>query len=194
MSSSPTQEGVGAVTDPDATSPDATDPGPPPRAPRSALRMFCSTVLGLEAYVVFFAAVAAYGLRSAPTPAILAVGAGAAVLCLVAAGSLRSRAGYVLGSAIQVALLVAGLLMADLRAHLLTVAVVFGVVWVVSLRVGARIDRERAERHVAELAHWRAAGGVDGTADGDADAERGTPADTGSAGDPGGTSATEPGR
>lgn len=130
-----------------------------PRAPRSARRLFASTLLALEAFVVFFAGLAAYGLRAASPGVILAVGAVGALVCLVAAGLLRSPVGYVLGSIAQVGLVAAGVVVAEVRIHLLPVAVVFAVLWVIALQLGARIDAERATRHQAELAYWRETSG-----------------------------------
>lgn len=119
--------------------------------------MFAASTLACQAFVVFFAALAAYGLRAADTGLIIGVGTGTAVLCIVAAGMLRSRMGYWLGSAIQVFAVVMGAIFEPLRIHLLPVAIVFALVWIASLRVGARIDRERAERYRAELAQFDAA-------------------------------------
>lgn len=141
---------------PRADEPVVVDPHEAPRPPGSARRMFCATLLALEAFVVFFAALGAYGLRVADGGVIALVGAPAALVCVVAAGLLRTGAGYVLGTAIQVALLVAGALVPEVRVHLLPVAFVFALLWGISLTLGTRIDRERAVRHEAELAHWRA--------------------------------------
>ena len=141
-------------------------PSGAPRPPRSAVRMFCSTVLTLEAFVVFFAALAAYGLRTAPGPVLLAVGLGGALACVLIVGALRSRAGLVLGSLVQVALLAAGALVSDLRVHLLAVAITFAVIWAAAIMIGSRIDVERAERYRLELEHWAATGGAAGGAAG----------------------------
>ncbi|WP_454294355.1 DUF4233 domain-containing protein [Salana multivorans] len=118
--------------------------------------MFCSTVLVLEAFIVFFAALAAFGLRTASGGVLLLAGLGGATACILAAGLLRTRAGYVAGTIVQLAFLAAGLLVADLRGQLLAVAIAFAVVWTASLVVGQRIDIERAERYRAELAHHAA--------------------------------------
>ena len=64
---------------------------------------------------------------------------------------LRSVVGYALGWIIQAGLIVAAIAVPELRTHLLAVAITFTVIWVVSLRVGARIDVERAERYQGEL-------------------------------------------
>lgn len=118
--------------------------------------MFAATVLGLEAFVVLFAGLAAYGLRLAPGGVIFAVAGVTALWCLLAAGTLRNVVGYVLGSAVQVALLLAGALIPDLRVHLLPLAIVFALLWAISWQLGRRIDAERAVRHEAEVEHWRA--------------------------------------
>ncbi|PFG19296.1 DUF4233 domain-containing protein [Serinibacter salmoneus] len=124
-----------------------------PAAPRSARRLFSATVLSLEAFVVFFAALAAYGLAAVPTRHLIVVGSVAALACLVAAGALRWTAGYVLGWVIQAGLLVAGLMIPEMRVQFLIVAVVFALLWVIGLHLGARIDAERQERYLDELDH-----------------------------------------
>ncbi|GMA31833.1 DUF4233 domain-containing protein [Litorihabitans aurantiacus] len=136
-----------------------------PKPPRSARRLFCSTLLGLEAFVVFFAALTAYGLRAVDTGVILGVGIGGALACILAAGLLRSFVGYLLGTFIQGCLVAVAFLVPPMRDHMLAVGLVFAVLWVICWRVGARIDVEREERYAAELAHARANGtdGTDGT-------------------------------
>ena len=125
------------------TTPRAATPAPRPR--RSARRQFASTILVLEAFLVFFAALTAYGLQVAPAGTVWGLG-GALALCLVlVSGMLRRPLGYVLGSVLQVPLL-AGSLVIPL---MLVVAVIFVVLWVMALRLGGRIDRERAEREAA---------------------------------------------
>ncbi len=121
----------------------ATDETPPPRPARPARRLFASTVLALEAFVAFFAGLVAYGLDLA-RPGAIALAAGVVALgALLAAGLLRRPAGYLLGWAVQVWLVLAGLVL----PAMFVVGGVFAVLWVVGLRLGARIDRERAERH-----------------------------------------------
>lgn len=114
----------------------------PAASHRSARRQFASTILVLEAFVVLFAALVAYGLREVD-PAVVLLGGGALVLSLVlAAGVLRRPGGYVVGSVLQVALLATALVV----PMMLVVGVIFVALWVTALRLGARIDRERAER------------------------------------------------
>jgi hypothetical protein len=117
-----------------------------PARQRSAKHQFAATMLVLEVFVVLFAALAAFGLRAAP-PAVILTGGGALVLALVlAAGILRWPGGYVAGSVLQLPVLAAGLVI----PAMFVVGGIFVLLWVASLRLGGRIDRERLERSAAE--------------------------------------------
>ena len=110
--------------------------------PRSARRQFAATILVLEAFVVGFAALVAFGLRVAE-PAVVWGVAGALALSLVlAAGVLGRPGGYVVGSVLQVAVVAVGAAVPTM----LVMGGIFAVLWVVALRLGGRIDRERSER------------------------------------------------
>lgn len=99
----------------------------------------------LEAFVVFFATLVAYGLRLGTPAAVWGIG-GALSLALVAvAGILRWPGGYVAGSLLQLAVLATALAV----PMMVVVGGVFVVLWVVALRLGGRIDRERLEREQA---------------------------------------------
>lgn len=115
------------------------------RPARSARRQFASTMLVLEACVVLFAALVAHGLRAAEPSAVWLLGGGLALSLVIAAGLLRQPGGYVVGSVLQVAVVAGGLVV----PLMFVVGGVFAVLWVASLRLGARIDRERAERERA---------------------------------------------
>jgi hypothetical protein len=132
--------------------------------------MFAMTVLVSEVLVVLFATLVAHGLEVADRGLVWGVGGAAMLACAVAAGLLRSgRAGYVLGTGVQALLIVSGLVVATMYV----IGGLFAVLWVVSLRVGRRIDTERQERYHAEVAHRTAGGGpVDGPEDGTAPADR----------------------
>lgn len=106
--------------------------------------MFCSAVLTFELMVVLFAALVAYGLREPGTSAgqIWAVAGGVALLCLVAAATVRRPAGIWIGWVVQVLLIASGLVV----PMMFVVGLVFAVLWAVALHLGGRIDRERAER------------------------------------------------
>ncbi|ACQ80805.1 conserved hypothetical protein [Beutenbergia cavernae DSM 12333] len=135
------------MSDEPAETPSAAPPGPPaaPRRQRPARILFCSTVLTLEALVVGFAAIAAYGLRLADGATITAITVTAVAGCLIATATLRSGFGYWLGSAVQVGLIVSGIWLGVMYA----IGGVFALIWILSLRLGGRIDRERAERAAA---------------------------------------------
>lgn len=124
-------------------------PVPPPRQ-RSAKHQFAATMLTLEAFVVFFATLAVYGLRLAPPSVVWTVGLSLTVAFVVVAGLLRWPGGYVAGSVLQVLVLAGAVLLAEIRDVGIIIGVVFAALWVASLRLGGRIDRERAERARAE--------------------------------------------
>lgn len=124
--------------------PDAAE-GVSARRQRPAKHLFAATILTLEAFVVFFASLVAFGLRLGEPGAIAAIGGGVALTALLAAGLLGRGVGYLLGWVVQVWLLLSGLLI----PAMFVVGGVFALLWFVGLRVGGRIDRERAEREAS---------------------------------------------
>ncbi|HWS58748.1 MAG TPA: DUF4233 domain-containing protein [Actinotalea sp.] len=124
-------------------------PGPAgaPGPVRSARRQFTATMLVLEALVVLFATLVAYGLRAAPPAVVWTLGGALALSLLLAAGAQGRPGGLVVGSLLQVPVLLGGLLLPPVAAPLMVaVGVVFVALWVAAVRLGGRIDRERAER------------------------------------------------
>ena len=125
----------------------------PARRPRSAKRQFAATTLAMESFVVLFGTLVAYGLRVAPPGILWAAGGGLALVLLLLSGMLRMPGGYLAGTLAQVPVVAGGfvLLAAPVAGAgfgaviLFVVAAVFVTLWVVSLRLGGRIDRERAE-------------------------------------------------
>lgn len=115
-------------------------PAPAIRRKRPARVVLGQTMLLLEAFVVLFAALVAFGLRAAPPAAIWAVGGGLAALLLVLAGLQRPRWGAVAGTVAQVPVLACGVVVPMMFA----VGGLFAVLWALFLRLGARIDAERA--------------------------------------------------
>ncbi|MGV8967607.1 MAG: DUF4233 domain-containing protein [Cellulomonas sp.] len=120
---------------------------------RSARRTFAATVLMLEAFVVFFATLVSFGLRVAPTGVVWAVGGTLSVVLVLLSGMLRRPGAYLAGSIVQGLILASGLVLlaAPARAASFAAAtaifigVVFVALWVVALRLGGRIDREKAQ-------------------------------------------------
>lgn len=119
-----------------------------PRKPAKV--QFASTVLQLEAFVVLFAALALYGLRDTgyrpgllvldSTASLWVVSGVLAVVLIVLSRMLTRPGGFVAGSVAQVPVLATGLLL----PMMFLVAGIFVVLWVMALRLGGRIDRERA--------------------------------------------------
>jgi hypothetical protein len=68
--------------------------------------------------------------------AAAAFGGGAALLAILAAGLLRSRVGYILGWAAQLA----GLALGFLTSTMFIVGALFAAVWVLSFVLGKRLD------------------------------------------------------
>lgn len=120
---------------------------------RSVRRTFAATVLLLEAFVVFFAALVAFGLRAAPTGVVWAVGGTLSVVLVVLSGMLRRPGAYLAGSVVQGLILGSGfvLLLAPVQTAsfvggtALAVGIIFVALWVIALRLGGRIDREKAQ-------------------------------------------------
>jgi len=97
---------------------------------------------------VLFAALVVLGLRLVDT-APLAIGSGALGLSLVLAAGMQGRpGGVVVGSVLQAPLPVVGLWLGE--PILVVVGLVFAVLWVVAVRLGGRIDREREQWAAAE--------------------------------------------
>jgi hypothetical protein len=115
------------------------------RRKRPAKPQFTQTILILEAVLVFFATLVAYGLRLAPSGTIWAVGGTLSVVLILLSGLMSRPGGYLAGSIVQVFVLAGGFVI----PMMFVVGVIFVVLWIVALRLGARIDRERAEYDAA---------------------------------------------
>jgi len=134
-----------------------TSDAPAVRRKRPAKPQFAQTMLVLEAFCVFFATLVAYGLSAGDDPWIDVdpalvwwVGGGLTVVLLVLSGMVSRPGGYIAGWVVQAWVVAAALLLpAVARGMAIVVAVVFIALWAVSLRLGGRIDRERAEYDAA---------------------------------------------
>ncbi|SDC67128.1 Protein of unknown function [Sanguibacter gelidistatuariae] len=107
---------------------------------KAAKPQFTSTMLILEAFVVFFATLVADKLVDAPSSKVWLAGGVLAVVLIVLSRMVGTPGGYVAGSVVQIPLLATGFVV----PLMFPVAIVFVALWVVSLRLGAKIDRERA--------------------------------------------------
>ncbi|NUU17557.1 DUF4233 domain-containing protein [Cellulomonas humilata] len=115
------------------------------RRKRAAKPQFTQTILILEAVLVFFATLVAYGLRLAPAATIWWVGGSLCVVLILLSGLVSRPGGYLAGSIVQVLVLAGGVVIPMMFA----VGAIFVVLWVVALRLGGKIDRERAEYDAA---------------------------------------------
>ncbi len=118
--------------------------GRPARAPRGLTQKLGAVVLGFAAIVVFLGGLTVFGLGALPEAIPqwwgIVGGAVVAVLMVIAAGMMGSRAGLVIGWALQVVVLLSAILV----PAMLLVAVVFGGMWVYAMVVGTRVDRRAA--------------------------------------------------
>ena len=122
-----------------------------PRAPRvrrqrGAQESLGAVVLGFESIIVFLGGLVVYGLKVLPAgiePWWGIVGGVVMAIAVVAvSGSLRHRWALFAGWALQVILLLSGLLVPALAV----VAVIFGGMWAYATIKGAALDRQNARR------------------------------------------------
>jgi len=117
----------------------------------SARRSMCSAILTLQAVVLFLTGVVSIGLTDVGATVALSMGLGLALACVLVAALLRKEWAYWLGWAIQVVSIGLGVLV----PLMYFLGVVFAALWGAAYFLGAKIDREKAERAVLEE-HWRA--------------------------------------
>ncbi|GHD87011.1 MULTISPECIES: DUF4233 domain-containing protein [Kocuria] len=127
-----------------------------PKKPRSIKTMFASSVLSIEAFIVFFAALAAFGLtaRDWSTAGKLWLMGGSVVLALVfllACGLLRKPWGYTLGWVLQVVLIATGVLVPSM----FVIGVLCALAWWYAVVKGGAMDRENVRR-AEEQRRWEA--------------------------------------
>ncbi len=109
-----------------------------------------ATVLGGEALVIFFGALAARGLHPDQAPVVAGLTPFAlmsllAVLAIVVAGLMRRPFGPALGWVIQVLAILSGVW----EPMMFVVGIVFAVLYGYCHRVGRRVDREHVRRELA---------------------------------------------
>ncbi|WBU38991.1 DUF4233 domain-containing protein [Homoserinibacter sp. YIM 151385] len=130
--------------EPEGAEPDATagQPAPTrrPRRQRSVTETLCSIALGLEAAVLFFVALVMFGLKLLDPALALGGGLGAIVLVSVVAGLQRYRWGQWLGWAVQLGLILLGLLL----PVMFLVGALFAAFWAYCAIRGGQIDRMKA--------------------------------------------------
>lgn len=108
---------------------------------RSTTEALLSIVLGLEAALVFFAALTAFGLDLLPVGAALGGGAALIVVLLVTGRLLRYPAGLWLGWALQLVLVALGILL----PLMYLIGAGFTALWTFCFVKGRGIDRAKKE-------------------------------------------------
>ena len=125
-----------AVTEADGTRPRRTRV----RRLRSASESLLSITLLLEAVLVFFVVMAAYGLKVL-SPGVVFGGGALLVVLLIVAGRLVGRpAGIWLGWVLQIALIAIGILL----PLMYFIGAIFAFIWVYCFITGRRLDRQKA--------------------------------------------------
>lgn len=126
--------------------------------PRSVKQLFAATVLSLEGALIFFFALAAWGLNQGE-PYVWWVFGG---LCVLAAAAVLSCAvlgkpyGYTVGWVMQAVMILAFVAVAVVSDYGLAVplaalpGLLFLVCWWYAVTKGAQIDAEKMERYLAE--------------------------------------------
>jgi hypothetical protein len=102
----------------------------------------CAGMLGLEAVVLFLTIPVMLTLTEVSTGTGVAVGAGLTVACILAAGLMRRPVGGWIGWVVQACAIALGFVVPVMFALGVVFLALYGGSWV----LGARIDRERAER------------------------------------------------
>ncbi|GAA1061376.1 DUF4233 domain-containing protein [Agromyces bracchium] len=149
---SPGDEPTGAEDPADGAASADAAPARPARRPRSVRESLASIVLTFEVVVVFLAALVIWGLSredggafGLPTWVPLAAGGVVILGLVITIPLLRYGWAYVLGWALQVLLILSGLL----NPAMFVVGALFGGMWAYCMIVGARIDRARAAEAAA---------------------------------------------
>ena len=118
---------------------------------RSAQRSMCAAMLTLQAVVLGLTTPVMISVASVSVGTALWVGLGLTVACIVTAGMLRRPWAYYIGWAIQVASLALGFVI----PLMFLLGAIFAALWAGAYFLGAKVDRERAEREVLEQ-QWAA--------------------------------------
>ena len=105
-------------------------------------RAMCAGMLLLQAVVVFLTTPVLLVLTDVGTATGLVLGLGLTLGCVVAAGTMGRRFGGALGWVVQGASVLMGFLVTAMFA----LGLIFGSLYAGSWFLGAKIDRERAER------------------------------------------------
>jgi hypothetical protein len=107
---------------------------------RSASESLLSIALGLEAVLVFFVMLTAFGLKALPPGAAFGGGIGLILLLVLAARFVRYEWGVWFGWLLQVALVATGILLPVMYF----IGLGFAAIWVFCFVKGRQLDRAKA--------------------------------------------------
>lgn len=110
------------------------------RRVRSASESLLSIALLLEAVLVFFIVMVAFGLKLLPIPVVFGGGAVLAALLLVAGRLAGGPVGVWIGWVLQVALIALGILL----PLMYFIGAIFAAIWIYCFVTGRRLDRRKA--------------------------------------------------
>jgi hypothetical protein len=108
-------------------------------------RAMCAGILGLQAMALVPFTPVLLSLTDIGTGPAIAIGLGLILACLVAAGTMRTAIGGVLGWLVELVTIGLGVI----QPAMFALGVVFLALYAGSWFLGAKIDRERAEREAA---------------------------------------------
>ena len=111
----------------------------------SVQRAMCSGMLGLQTVVLFLTTPVMLSLTDVGTGTGLALGLGLTLACVLALGLVRSPLGAWPGWAVQVASIALGFVV----TAMFFLGLVFLALYAGAFFLGAKVDRERAERATA---------------------------------------------
>jgi hypothetical protein len=98
------------------------------------------SALLLEAVLVFFIVMVAFGLKLLPNPVVFGGGAALVVLLLVAGRLAGGPVGVWIGWVLQVALIALGILL----PLMYFIGAIFAAIWIYCFVTGRRLDRRKA--------------------------------------------------
>lgn len=128
------------MSQPDGDQPDAGQPGArQPRRARTATESLLAAALGMEAVLMIFVGLTAFGLKALPAWAALGGGAAMLLLFVVTAGLVRFRAGVVFSGVLQLALILTGLAL----PMMWFIGVAFAAFWLWCLVKGSSLERAK---------------------------------------------------
>ena len=110
------------------------------RRVRTASESLLSIALTLEAVLVFFIVMVAFGLKLLPNPVVFGGGAALVVLMLVAGRLAAGPVGVWIGWVLQVALIALGILL----PLMYFIGAIFAAIWIYCFVTGRRLDRRKA--------------------------------------------------